>query len=80
MNVGNSLGASRVPAGDSSRPGMFPFEVEAFSGSDCSVYLGKHVFSDGYLFGPKSPSPNTNFNIVTYNSAGENLLRYFLIM
>lgn len=79
-NVGDPAGASRIPAGPTDRPGLFPFEIEAFSGSDCSVYLGKHVFSDGYLFGPKSPSPNLNHRIVTYSTAGENLLRYFLIL
>jgi hypothetical protein len=78
-NPGFAAGFARIPAGPSDRPGLFPIEVEAFSGSDCSNYLTKHVFSDGYQFGPKSPSPNQNYKLVQYSTAGENLLKYFLI-
>ncbi len=70
---------ARVPAGAADRPGLFPIEIEAFAGSNCSNYLTKHIFNDGYQFGPKSPSPNLNYKIVQFASQGENLLKYFLI-
>lgn len=83
---GEQIGAvtdlSRVPLGNSAKPGAFPVEISAWGASDCSgTPAAVHYFNDGMLFGPSSGSPSTLSRMLSISSSinSEKSALYFII-